>query len=438
LKISHSASLHSKGQAFFLFSPSLQARFDLNPIFVVFEKWCVNQKVKKNMPEKSTLNPETESATVRLAIATLGHQPTQGIPIWLINPMEWRMIDHLAGVPAGSYRRNPVATYRKMLVNSGCCLVDQWIPENPLSMGASGFEGDTRRAATTGSEEIVLDGILIDSPEAALEHLERFEFPRMRAAIDSLDPAREAAQIIEQEQAVQELLGPGILKAPYGYVRFPCFRYGQYGYSHYFMAYALYPEIIERDFALQADLAVLYNQAFVRASQDAGLPPCIRLDHDMADSRGTLVNISSLDRLWFPHFIRSLEPVKQAGIRMLWHCDGNLSAMVPRLLEAGLHGFQGFQYEDGMDYPQICRLKTRAGEPLLIIAGVSVTRTLPYGTPADVRREMQWLVENGPKTGLFLGASSSITPGVPQKNLDALVAGFQYYRNQGRISPKGF
>jgi len=102
------------------------------------------------------------------------------------------------------------------------------------------------------------------------------------------------------------------------------------------------------------------------------------------------------------------------------------------LIEAGIGGFQGFQYECGMDYEQLCRMCTRDGAPLMIWAGVSVTRTLPYGTPEDVRRELAWLVEHGPKAGLFLGASSSITPGVPWENLDALLAGLAHFQTPGR------
>ena len=74
----------------------------------------------------------------------------------------------------------------------------------------------------------------------------------------------------------------------------------------------------------------------------------------------------------------------------------------------------------------------RGSPPLLIIGGVSVTNTLPHGKPEDVRRELQWLVRNGPKTGLFLGGSSSITPGVPWENLKTLTEGFRYYREHGR------
>jgi len=346
--------------------------------------------------------------------------------------MEWRMIDRLAGVPEGTYEQDPVPTYRRMLVNSGCCLLDQWIPENPLSMGERGYEGTTERGATTGAKEIVRDGLRIDSPEAVVEHLERFEFPRLRREIAQFDEDTRVREILAGETRIQETLGPEILKSGYGFVRFPAFRYGDYGYEHYFMAYALYPELMERDFALQADLAVLHNRAAARAYAEGRLPPLYRLDHDMADSRGTLVRIETLDDLWFPHFARALEPMLKTGVRLIWHCDGNLMAMVPRLLEVGLHGFQGFQYEAGMDYERICRMKTREGEDLFIIAGVSVTRTLPHGTPQDVKREMRWLVENGPPTGLVLGASSSITPGVPWENLEMLVEGFRYYREHGR------
>jgi len=62
-----------------------------------------------------------------------------------------------------------------------------------------------------------------------------------------------------------------------------------------------------------------------------------------------------------------------------------------------------------------------------------VTRTLPFGSPDDVRRELRELVEYGPCTGLFLGCSSSVAPGVSWENIRTLVDGLAYYRTQGRI-----
>ncbi|MBI2441255.1 MAG: hypothetical protein HYV35_07795 [Lentisphaerae bacterium] len=367
-----------------------------------------------------------------LALDTIGRKPTRGIPSWVIHPMEHAIIDRLADVPEGSYVRDPETVYLKMQHRIGVCMIDQFIPTNPLSIGARGYAGDSKKGATTGAEELILDGIAIDSPEAVVVHLEKIVFPALRKQAAEFDEEATVRAILEREREVQTKFGPTILKAPYGLIAFPGFHYGQYGYANYFMAYALYPEVIEKDFALQADCAVPRNRAVARAYAEGRLPPFIRLDHDMADSRGTLVDIRSLDTLWFPHFARSLAPILKTDIKMIWHCDGNLAAMVPRLLEVGLAGFQGFQYEDGMDYEKICRMKTRTGDELLIIAGVSVTRTLPQGTPEDVRAEMKWLVAHGPRTGMFLGGSSSIAPGVSLENMQAFVEGLNYYREHGR------
>lgn len=244
--------------------------------------------------------------------------------------------------------------------------------------------------------------MVIDSPEAVVEHMERFVFPRLREALSSFDEDARARQIIDNEISLQQRIGPTILKIGYGFVSFPAFAYDTYGYVNYFPPTRCSPRLWRR--------TSLFRPT----------------------SHGMLVRIESLDEIWFPHFGRCLEPMLTTDCRMIWHCDGNLTDMLPRLLEIGISGFQGFQYEDGMDYERICRMKTRDGDGLIIIAGVSVTRTLPLGTPDDVKRELQWLVDNGPREGLFLGGSSSIVPGVPWENMRTLVEGLRYYAEHGR------
>jgi len=375
------------------------------------------------------INVTTESA--QLALDTILQKPTKGIPNWMIHIMEHSFIERIAGAKLGDYKKCPEKTYLAFQHAVGACLLDQYIPFNPLDMGDYGYE-NTEKGPTTGAEEIIVDGMVIDSPEVVAEHMERFEFSKLYKAIDKFNENHRVKEIIENEKDIQNKLGPTILKSGYGFISFPKLIYGKYSYKNYFMAYALYPEVIEKHFSLQADLALLNNQAAARTYVEGNLPPLYRLDHDMADFRGTLVDIKSLDKIWFPHFARSLEPLLKTDVRMIWHCDGNLMEMLPRLLEVGIRGFQGFQYEARMDYEKICAMKTRDGKDLIIIAGVSVTRTLPKGTPAEVKKEMTWLVEKGPKTGLFLACSSTITPGVPWENIQALIEGFKYYRAYGR------
>ncbi|NQU10104.1 hypothetical protein HQ590_04895 [bacterium] len=374
-------------------------------------------------------------ANAQLAWDTIDRKPTTWIPSWLLNVMSWSALDELAGKPPGSYERDPVPVYLAFQHTIGTCLLDQWIPENPKSMTDQGYEGETPKSATGGAAEIVRDGITIDSPEAVVEHLEQVVFPELQRAAGELDAKQDEHQawLIEKEVTIQRLFGLNLLKSPYdGFNAQPGLAYGLYGYECFFMAYALYPEVMDKYFRLQADLCERRNTLAAQAIIEGALPRLVRLDHDMADSRGMLVDVRSLDKIWFPHFARAITPLLDAGIKLIWHCDGNLMDMVPRLIEVGLSGFQGFQYEDGMDYERICRLKTRDGDRPIIIAGASVTRALPLGTRQDVIDELKWLVKHGPPTGLFLGGSSSIAPRTNPENIKTLVEGLQYYRAHGR------
>jgi len=366
-----------------------------------------------------------------LMMDTILRKGTVGIPTAWVHVMEHGHLDRIAGVAAGSYRRDPDTVYLAAMKNIGTNMLDQYIPTNPMEMGDRGYETPLN-SATTGAAEIRRDGMLIDSPESVVEHLERFVFPRLHDAIANFDEPAVLDIVMKHELTQQELFGESMLKTGYGFAKIPGLDYGTYGYEHYFSAYALYPEVMEQHFSLQADWALLHCTAAAKLYERKLLPPLFRLDHDMADSRGTLVNIASLDRIWFPHFARCIAPLVNTGIRLIWHCDGNLMEMVPRLIDAGVNGFQGFQYEDGMEYKKICAMKTRDGDSLFIWAGVSVTRTLPFGKPRDVKDELAFLVENGPRTGLMLGASSSVAPGVPWENIQTMIEGFAHYRMYGR------
>lgn len=106
--------------------------------------------------------------------------------------------------------------------------------------------------------------------------------------------------------------------------------------------------------------------------------------------------------------------------------------LIPYLIDCGIKGFQGFQYEAGMDYEKICKPKAKDGDTMIIVAGVSVTDVLPCGTPDEVKEQMKYFVDNDPKTGLFLATSSSITPGTNRKNVLTFFEGLKYYCEHGR------
>jgi len=104
-------------------------------------------------------------------------------------------------VPEGTYRQKPIEDLPGMQINSGTCLMDQWIPDNPLSMTDTGFESDTEKMATTGAEHIERDGIVIDSPEAVVEHMEKFVFPQLKQAAIEFNEDQQVQRILARNAA---------------------------------------------------------------------------------------------------------------------------------------------------------------------------------------------------------------------------------------------
>ena len=84
----------------------------------------------------------------------------------------------------------------------------------------------------------------------------------------------------------------------------------------------------------------------------------------------------------------------------------------------GYSGFQGFQYECGVDPYAIAARRSLAGERLLFFAGLNVSRTLPFGTIEDVAAEIEYVLDyTDGGQGLFFFTSSSIGPEVPLENV---------------------
>ena len=80
------------------------------------------------------------SENVQLALDTISQKPVVGIPIAGPNIMEHRFIERLAGAAPGDYRKDPYDVYHRMQLAIGSCMIDQYIPDNPLTMGDHGYE----------------------------------------------------------------------------------------------------------------------------------------------------------------------------------------------------------------------------------------------------------------------------------------------------------
>jgi uroporphyrinogen decarboxylase len=180
----------------------------------------------------------------------------------------------------------------------------------------------------------------------------------------------------------------------------------------------MYPELVGRLYWQTAIQARLRSSILVKLFKELEIPPVLLAGHDICNNAGPMCSLEFLRKYYFPQEKYSLEPLVEAGIHVVRHCDGNIMPMLDDLFEVGYSGFQGFQYECGVDPYAIAGRKTATRETPIFFAGMNVTRTLPYGTPEDVREELEYVLDyTDGGNGLFFFSSSSICHDIPAENV---------------------
>jgi uroporphyrinogen decarboxylase len=140
---------------------------------------------------------------------------------------------------------------------------------------------------------------------------------------------------------------------------------------------------------------------------------------DIGGQSGLLFSMDMWRTFLRPHHERLNRLIHSFGAKVVYHTDGAVMEAVPELIEAGIDVLQALQFDAaGMD-PEV--LKREHGGRLCFAGGVSVQRTLPFGTPDDVRREVRARVGVlGRGGGYILGPSHAIQAGTPPENVVAL------------------
>jgi uroporphyrinogen decarboxylase len=199
--------------------------------------------------------------------------------------------------------------------------------------------------------------------------------------------------------------------------------YEFFGYESYLVAQALYPDELELLFAAAAAEAEARNRAIAATIRDRGLIPLVYLGEDICGNQGPLVSPGLLRGTYFPHLRRSLAPLVDAGIHILWHSDGDLNPILGDLIACGADGFQGFEEDKGMDLVPLLGSTCANGQRPFVCGSVSVSTTM-YGTPEAVRDDVRRMeaIAAARGGGVILSASSTIMEDTPVANIAALYA----------------
>lgn len=139
---------------------------------------------------------------------------------------------------------------------------------------------------------------------------------------------------------------------------------------------------------------------------------------DIADNRGLLVHPKVFEELWLPRVERILTPYRAARLPVAYHCDGNLTGVMPLALRLGFNAIQPVQ----ANCNDIYQMKRDFGDRICLMGNVDAGGVLTFGSReeviADTIAHLRGLAPGG---GYVLGSSHSITPAVKPENFMAMV-----------------
>jgi uroporphyrinogen decarboxylase len=194
----------------------------------------------------------------------------------------------------------------------------------------------------------------------------------------------------------------GIFERAYGLVSIPALL------EHMVTAPALVMELFEKitDYKLQVTRHVL------RMDFDA-----VHCGDDLGTQLGPFFAPRLFREMLKPCYRRLWSPAKEAGKLVMMHSCGCVMDFLPDLVEIGLDVLEPVQ-----PCNDLATLKQRFGDRLTFWGGIDTQQLLPFGTPADIRREAARVIHLlGRGGGHIIGPSQEVMKDVPLENVVALI-----------------
>ncbi len=144
---------------------------------------------------------------------------------------------------------------------------------------------------------------------------------------------------------------------------------------------------------------------------------CVHFGDDWGQQRGLQMGPRTWREFIRPAVERMYRVVRDAGRYVSIHSCGDVDELFDDLIDLGLNCFNPFQPEV-MD---VDALLARYRGRLAFYGGLSTQQILPYGTPDEVRRATEHLLEVGAPGGYIFSPAHAVPGDVPLENMLAFI-----------------
>lgn len=193
------------------------------------------------------------------------------------------------------------------------------------------------------------------------------------------------------------------------------------GVEQILMDMTMEPEIAEAVFAKIRRFYLAYADRIFEAAK--GKIDLILTGDDFGSQNGPLVSPQMWTRFLGDGFAEYVALAKNHNVKVMHHTCGSVRPIIPLMMERGLDVLQSIQPEASNMDPET--LKREFGDRLAFHGGISIQRTMPFGTPQDVRNEVLDRMQSlGAGGGYILCTSHNIQADTPLENLEALLRAY--------------